>query len=147
MNLKRARRSAVAIVILVGLGALPSPVRAEPTVNPPQPLRSTTPTSALLVDQAVQRAIDAELRRSEQALVFQTPPQRSQTTGGERRRGVGRIILGAATGAVAGFFAGAYLGAYLEPDCNCDDPGLKGVLIGAPLGAVAGGIVGGKWFF
>jgi hypothetical protein len=30
--------------------------------------------------------------------------------------------------------------------CKCDDPGLKGALIGAPIGAIAGGIVGAKWF-
>jgi hypothetical protein len=46
-------------------------------------------------------------------------------------------------GAVGGFFLGGYAGAALEGDrCNCDDPGVKGFLIGAPIGAVAGGIFG-----
>ena len=42
-----------------------------------------------------------------------------------------------AGGAVAGFFAGGYIGSKLEPNCRCDDPGLKGMLIGAPIGAIA----------
>jgi len=43
-----------------------------------------------------------------------------------------------------GLFAGGFLGAKLEPDCNCDDPGLQGFVIGAPIGAIAGGILGWK---
>ena len=43
--------------------------------------------------------------------------------------------------------AAAYLGAFIEGDrCHCDDPGLKGALIGAPVGAVTGGILGAKFF-
>ena len=74
------------------------------------------------------------------------PAQRTQTSG--PRRGVGRIVAGAAVGATAGFFAGGYLGAWIDGDCGgCDDPGFKGALIGAPVGAVAGGILGGKFLF
>jgi hypothetical protein len=62
-----------------------------------------------------------------------------------RRRPVWRTVVGAAIGGVGGFFGGAYLGAAIEGDCNCDDPGLRGVLIGAPIGAVAGAIVGGLY--
>src|SRR5689334_9811758 len=59
----------------------------------------------------------------------------------KRHRSVGRKIIGGALGAVGGFFAGGYLGAKIEgDDCGCDDPGLKGALIGAPIGAIAGGI-------
>src|SRR5262245_5692334 len=43
---------------------------------------------------------------------------------------------------VAGFFAGGYVGAKIEGNCACDDPGLKGALIGAPIGGVAGAIFG-----
>jgi hypothetical protein len=64
-----------------------------------------------------------------------------------RHRSIGRKILGGALGAVGGFFAGGYLGAKIEGDsCNCDDPGLKGALIGAPIGAVTGGILGAMFF-
>ena len=55
-------------------------------------------------------------------------------------------FLGGIAGGVGGFFGGAYLGAALEPDCNCDDPGFRGFLIGAPIGAVAGAILGAKYF-
>ncbi len=70
-----------------------------------------------------------------------------QAASSGRRRSVGRRILGGAIGATAGFFAGGYLGAAIEGDrCHCDDPGLKGVLIGAPIGAVTGGILGALFF-
>jgi hypothetical protein len=65
-----------------------------------------------------------------------------------RARSTTRIVAGAIVGAVGGFFAGGFLGAHIEGDrCNCDDPGVRGFLIGAPIGAVAGGIVGGKFLF
>jgi hypothetical protein len=73
---------------------------------------------------------------------------RAQSGARQQRRSVGRVILGAAVGTVGGFFAGGYLGAKIEGnDCNCDDPGFKGFLIGAPIGAVAGGILGGLFLF
>ncbi|MGE0445358.1 MAG: hypothetical protein AB7P99_09020 [Vicinamibacterales bacterium] len=64
-----------------------------------------------------------------------------------RERSVTHKVLGAAVGAAAGFFGGGYLGAAIEPNCHCDDPGLKGALIGAPIGAVAGGILGWHLLF
>jgi len=48
-----------------------------------------------------------------------------------------RITLAAFMG-LAGAGIGAELGARLEGDCHCDDPGMKGALIGMPIGAVAG---------
>ena len=63
-------------------------------------------------------------------------------------RGLGRKIVGAAVGAAGGFFGGGYLGATIEGDrCHCDDPGLKGAVIGAPIGAVVGGILGWRYLF
>jgi hypothetical protein len=57
-------------------------------------------------------------------------------------------VLGAVVGGVGGFFGGLFLGAAIEGDgCNCDDPGLKGALIGAPVGAGAGAILGYKFLF
>jgi hypothetical protein len=77
---------------------------------------------------------------------------------GENRRRVGPVSSGlagqrlsrptkaaifTAIGVVGGIYAGAYLGAAIEGDsCRCDDPGLKGGLIGIPIGAVGGGILG-----
>jgi len=57
----------------------------------------------------------------------------------------GRRVLWTAIGAAGGFFAGGYLGGWIEntvDPCGCDDPGLKGALIGIPIGAVAGGVAG-----
>jgi hypothetical protein len=45
-------------------------------------------------------------------------------------------------GGVGGFFAGGLIGAAVEPDCHCDDPGLKGFIIGAPIGAALGAMAG-----
>jgi hypothetical protein len=59
------------------------------------------------------------------------------------RASVGRKILGATIGAIGGFYVGGRLGAAIEGNrCVCDDPGLKGFLIGAPIGAVVGSIAG-----
>ena len=51
-------------------------------------------------------------------------------------------IIGLA--ALGGLFAGGFTGGLIENAwfrCTCDDPGLRGVMIGAPIGAVVGGIV------
>lgn len=65
-----------------------------------------------------------------------------------RVRSKKRIIAGAIAGGVGGFFAGGFLGAHIEGDrCDCDDPGVRGFLIGAPIGAIAGGISGAKFLF
>jgi hypothetical protein len=40
-----------------------------------------------------------------------------------------------------------FLGAKLEPACACDDPGLKGFLIGFPVGGALGGAFGAKYLF
>ena len=67
---------------------------------------------------------------------------------GTRARSKKRIVAGAIAGGVGGFFAGGFLGAHIEGDrCDCDDPGVRGFLIGAPIGAVAGGILGAKFLF
>jgi hypothetical protein len=63
-------------------------------------------------------------------------------------RGLGRRVFGAVVGAAGGFFGGGYLGATIEGDrCHCDDPGLKGAVIGAPIGSVVGGILGWRYLF
>ena len=50
------------------------------------------------------------------------------------------IALAAVGGFVGGGFAGAALENWAAP-CKCDDPGLKGFMIGAPAGAVVGGLL------
>ena len=64
-----------------------------------------------------------------------------------KQRSVRRKVFGAIVGAAGGFFAGAYLGAAIEGDCNCDDPGLRGAVIGGPIGAATGGVLGYKFLF
>lgn len=65
-----------------------------------------------------------------------------------RARSTTRTVTGAIVGGVGGFFVGGFLGAHIEGDrCNCDDPGVRGFLIGAPIGAAAGGILGAKFLF
>jgi hypothetical protein len=73
----------------------------------------------------------------------------AQSSSGPRsQRAWPRRLIGGLVGGAAGFFLGGYLGARIEgDDCNCDDPGLKGAVIGAPIGAVAGGILGALFLF
>jgi hypothetical protein len=41
-----------------------------------------------------------------------------------------------------GFLAGGVTGAALDRHCRCDDPGLRGFVIGAPIGAGLGAALG-----
>ena len=50
--------------------------------------------------------------------------------------------MGAVLGVVGGLFAGGLVGAAFDRNCVCDDPGLRGFVIGASIGGVAGGVVG-----
>jgi hypothetical protein len=74
--------------------------------------------------------------------IIETIPRQDVTEITVKQVDVPLKALAGAAGAVGGFFAGAYLGALVEPACRCDDPGLKGMIIGAPIGAVLGGIAG-----
>ena len=69
-----------------------------------------------------------------------------QASSGSHHRSIGRKVAGGVIGAVGGFYAGGFLGATIERPCHCDDPGLKGFIIGAPIGAVIVGILGAKFF-
>ena len=56
-------------------------------------------------------------------------------------RAAQKITAGVALG-VAGFFAGGLVGGALDNNCRCDDPHLRGIVIGASIGAVVGAIMG-----
>ena len=49
----------------------------------------------------------------------------------------GRVTVVALLGIVGASIGGA-LAAKLEGDCRCDDPGMRGLMIGIPIGAAAG---------
>ena len=69
-------------------------------------------------------------------------PLAIQPPSGTKNRTAQKVTAGVALG-VVGMFAGAWIGAGLEGNsCHCDDPGLKGAMIGIPIGAVLGAIGG-----
>jgi len=71
------------------------------------------------------------------------PPRLAQNTaGGSRGARIAKRIVGGLVGGGGGFMVGGLVGSKLEPSCGCDDPGLRGFLIGAPIGAVLGAIAG-----
>lgn len=93
------------------------------------------PTPLIISQQAIQQAI-ATAPRS-----FGVPRQRAASSSTH----TGRRVAWTVVGAVGGFFGGALLGSTIDRavhDCNCDDPGIVGFLIGMPVGAVAGGVAG-----
>jgi hypothetical protein len=77
------------------------------------------------------------------------PAQPSRSTPSRAHtRSKKRALAGAIAGGAGGFFASGFLGAHIEGDrCDCDDPGVRGFLIGAPIGALVGAIAGGKFLF
>ena len=82
------------------------------------------------------------------ALRLSVPTRPVVTSIQEHTRSKKRILAGAIAGGVGGFSAGGFLGAHIEGDrCDCDDPGVRGFLIGDPIGAVVGAIAGGKFLF
>jgi hypothetical protein len=71
------------------------------------------------------------------AYPFTTPPPSGRKNGTAQK-----VTAGVALG-IVGMFAGGWLGARIEGNsCHCDDPGLKGAMIGIPIGAIVGAIAG-----
>jgi hypothetical protein len=64
---------------------------------------------------------------------------------GVRPRSISRKVVFGLLGAAGGFLIGGTIGARIEGNsCACDDPGMKGWIIGAPVGAIFGGFFGVK---
>lgn len=90
----------------------------------------------------------ATLGNGAAVVLHREPVPVGQAPSGSQRRSTWRKVAGGVVGGVGGFFGGGYLGAAIEGDrCNCDDPGLKGFVVGAPIGALIGGILGAKFIF
>ena len=106
-------------------------------------------TATLVVPHAgaTSRPGDAFTRKQLAATVLPLKLERAAVPvqAASQERSKAKRAMWAAIGGVGGFFGGGYLGAAIEPDCNCDDPGFKGFLIGAPIGAATGAILG--WVF
>jgi len=132
--------AAVAAFVLLGLA---STTQAQSF----QPLNTTrqAPTFKLVLPApSVQPPPPAWAQTGRLSVPPARPPQSPAVPASKNRsRSAIKSILWSAAGGVGGFFGGGFLGAAIEGDsCQCDDPGLKGFLIGAPIGAIAGSILG-----
>jgi hypothetical protein len=108
--------SSVIVMTMAGVG---SAFAEEPDTTPARPMLSPAAISRVVV-------------------------QRTPVSAGAprlMRRGGGRAMW-TVLGALGGAVAGAYVGVKMEGRCACDDPGMKGALIGLPVGAIAGGLTG-----
>ena len=70
-----------------------------------------------------------------------TPRFGSSQRSSKRNSTAQKVTAGFALGFL-GLLGGAALGASFDRNCGCDDPGLKGAIIGAPIGAIGGAIAG-----
>lgn len=140
LNARDAAKAARRLVAIAGIccwlggsplafAETPAPVKFDPNTHVATPIRDA------IANVRVDPAPRAENRR-------QIGPV-SSSLSGQRLSRPTRAAIFTALGVVGGIYAGAYLGAAIEGDsCRCDDPGLKGGLIGIPIGAVGGGILG-----
>jgi hypothetical protein len=71
-----------------------------------------------------------------------SPRLTQQPARDSRSARIAKRIVGGVVGGGGGFLVGGLVGSKLEPSCGCDDPGLRGFLIGAPIGAVLGAVAG-----
>jgi len=116
-------RSAILLVVALSIA---TPAFAQSAASQP-------------VDVSAFRASVAAVRFDASAGADNSAPATARVP--RRGMGTGQRILWTSVAGLGGFFAGAYIGAAIEGDrCNCDDPGLKGALIGMPIGTAAAAI-------
>ena len=66
-------------------------------------------------------------------------PPLPRSRAGKTARQIGAAVIGS----IGGMMVGGRVGAALEgKSCACDDPGLKGFLVGAPVGMAIGAVLG-----
>jgi hypothetical protein len=122
------------IVLAASLAAgVPATTGVNTSAAAPMPIRMS-------LESVARESAATEVRQSASL------PRPAATNSAPRRRSVGKVIVGVLVGGTVGFFAGGYTGIAIENKfnpCHCDDPGLKGAIIGAPIGAVVGAIAGG----
>ena len=154
---KGSRLTALGVTLAAAMslleGVASAQIRVSPVAAPPGSADLAGVTAPGAAARPPERRTLQPIRDSLSTLDF-PPVARNRVTGASvqaaasgRRRSAARRVIGGAIGAAAGFFAGGYLGAAIEGDrCQCDDPGLKGALIGAPIGAATGGVLGAMFF-
>ena len=130
-------RTILASMVLTATLAIPTVALA----GNPEPLAPANPAAIPAADRPI---ATAALRQaaSQDFVGAQRPGYPLATRSASRKGRVARKVIGGVIGGVGGFFLGGVVGSKLEPDCGCDDPGLKGFLIGAPIGAAAGAVIG-----
>jgi hypothetical protein len=140
LNAREAVKAARPLVAIAGVSCwligsplayaeTPAPVMTDPGPHIATPIRDA------VANIRVSPAPRAENRR----LVGPV----SSGPAGQRLSRPTRAAIFTAIGVVGGIYAGACVGAAIEGDsCRCDDPGLKGALIGIPIGAAGGGSLG-----
>jgi hypothetical protein len=142
----------VRVVTLVSVLSLSTLAHAQvpSSIGTSVPLDSSLPQSSVSASAlpsvqlpiASWRMSEADVEKGARRGRATQPAGQQPSTRARVKKGLQRAAAGVAFG-VGGFFLGGILGARLEGNsCVCDDPGLKGFLIGAPIGAVAGAMAG-----
>ncbi len=109
----------------------------------PQPSVSDSAAPPVQLPIASWRMSEADVQKgARRASTVQPPAGQPRSRRASVKKGLQRAAAGAALG-LGGFYLGGILGARIEGhSCVCDDPGLKGFVIGAPIGAVVGAVAG-----
>lgn len=109
-------------------------------------LASTLALASVTRADPVPSGVATPIRESVARLTFTAPVEARRQPAPQRDSGrLVRKIIVASTLGFGGFLAGGRIGALIDGDCGgCDDPGLKGALIGAPIGGTIAAIVGWK---
>jgi hypothetical protein len=149
-SLRLRRATVLAVIVAVGAGAL-APVLAAQASEPAPPAvqrfqlsfiaspAAPRPVHAVTIGAATRASVAAAAAAAVPTIgtgqAASAPTSRGTTIAEDVLLGVG--------GALGGFFAGGFTGYGLDRyvlggnHCACDDPGLKGTILGAFIGAIA----------